>query len=507
MTTTPATAHAALRRLPVALGLGLTLVAGLATTWAGSVAAAAAGASVTPSGPVSIVDNHYAQSDSDPVTIPASGPSTPNPTSLDVDAVPGAITDVDVFVHSLSHTFPADLDLMLVGPGGQRVMLMSDAGSSSPVSDIHLAFDDEAPSGLPQFTGLVGGFFRPTNFGSGDLFPAPAPDPAGAATALSVFDGTSANGIWQLFVVDDTDQDSGVIAEGWELRFETTSGSQPYPAGVTVSGAPGTVTDVDVLLNGYSDPVPSSVDLLLVGPTGQRAVIMSDAGGVLPIVDADLVLDDEAAVAMPATAMTSGRYRPTDLDVDPQPDVFPAPAPDATGAGTFLSIFDGTDPNGVWQLYAVDDVIGHPGVLSHGWSLQLTTTAPAPAATTPPPPAPKVTDVTGPRLSRGAPVRGATAVGVDALVSGVFSEPVRRASLTRSTVKLLRKGTVAALPARVGYDAGRRRVTLDPTSALRRHTTYRVVLTTWVQDLAGNRLDQDAGTPGRQRASWTFTTR
>ena len=324
-------------------------------------------------------------------------------------------------------------------------------------------------------------------------------------SALSVFDGTSANGIWQLFVVDDTDQDSGVIAQGWELRFETTSGSEPYPAGVTVSGAPGTVTDVDVLLNGYSDPVPSSVDLLLVGPTGQKAVIMSDAGGLLAIVDADLVVDDEAAAAMPASAMTSGNYRPTDLDVDLHPDVFPAPAPAPGGAGSFLSVFDGTDPNGVWQLYAVDDVIGHPGVLSRGWSLRLTTTAPAPAATTPPGHR-AVTDVTGPRLGRGAPLRGAKAVGVDAVVSGVFSEPVRRASLTRTTVRLVRKGTVTALPARLSYDAGRRRVMLDPTSALRHHTTYRVVVTTLVRDLAGNRLDQDAGTTGRQRASWTFTT-
>jgi hypothetical protein len=170
-------------------------------------------------------------------------------------------------------------------------------------------------------------------------------------------------------------------------------------------------------------------------------------------------------------------------------------------------VFDGTDPNGVWQLYAVDDMIGHPGMLTGGWSLRVTTTAPAPPATTPPPVPPAAVDVTGPRLSRGAPVRGARAVGVEANVSGVFSEPVRRASLTRSTVKLVPKGTRAALPARLGYDAGRRRVTIDPTTALRRHTTYRVVLTTWVRDVAGNRLDQDTGTAGRQRASWTFTTR
>jgi hypothetical protein len=208
---------------------------------------------------------------------------------------------------------------------------------------------------------------------------------------------------------------------------------------------------------------------------------------------------------MPATAMTSGSYRPTDLDVDLHPDVFPAPAPDASAAGTHLSAFDGTDPNGVWRLYAVDDVMGQSGVLSRGWTLRLTITAPP--ATTPPSVPPAAVDRTGPRLSRAAPVRGAKAVGVEADVSGVFSEPVRRASLTRGTVKLVRKGTRTVVPARLGYDAGRRRVTIDPTSALRRHTTYRVVLTTWVRDLAGNRLDQDAGTPGRQRASWTFTTR
>jgi subtilisin-like proprotein convertase family protein len=506
MTTTSATAPAALRRLPVALGLGLALVAGLVTTSAGTVAAA--GATVTSSGPVSIVSNSSYAADYDSVTIPAAGPATPYPTSLDVDGVPGTITDVDVLVRAVGHTYPADLDLMLVGPGGQRVVLMSDAGSSSAVSDVDLGFDDEAATGLPQLTGLVGGFFRPTNFGSGAVFPAPAPDPAGAATALSVFDGTGANGIWQLFAVDDTDQDSGVIAQGWELRFETTSGSQPYPAGVTVSGAPGPVTDVDVLLNGYSDPFPTSVDLLLVGPAGQEAVVMSDVGGASPIVDADLVVDDEASAAMPAGVMSSGGYRPTDLDVDPQPDVFPAPAPDSSGAGTSLSVFDGTDPNGTWQLYAVDDAIGHPGVLSRGWSLRLTTAAPAPAATPPAPVvAPPVTDVTGPRLSRGAPVRGATAVGVEENVPGIFSERVRRASLTGSTVRLVRQSITTPVPARLSYDPGRRRVTLDPIVALRRHTTYRVVLTTWVRDLAGNRLDQDTGTPGRQRASWTFTTR
>ena len=150
--------------------------------------------------------------------------------------------------------------------------------------------------------------------------------------------------------------------------------------------------------------------------------------------------------------------------------------------------------------------MGQAGVLSRGWSLRLTTTAP-PAATPPSVP-PAAVDVTGPRLSRGAPVRGAKAVGVKANVCGVFTEPVRRASLTRRTVKLVRKGTSTALPARLGYDAGRRRVTIDPTAALRRHTTYRVVLTTIVRTWPGTGSTRTPVRPRAvQRASWTFTTR
>jgi hypothetical protein len=61
-------------------------------------------------------------------------------------------------------------------------------------------------------------------------------------------------------------------------------------------------------------------------------------------------------------------------------------------------VFDGTDPNGVWRLHAVDDVIGQAGMLTG--SLRVTATAPAPPATTPPSVPPAAVDVTGPRLSR-----------------------------------------------------------------------------------------------------------
>ena len=55
------------------------------------------------------------------------------------------------------------------------------------------------------------------------------PAPAGPyATALSAFRNTNPNGDWSLFVADDHGVDSGVIAGGWRLNFQTMPGA-PTP--------------------------------------------------------------------------------------------------------------------------------------------------------------------------------------------------------------------------------------------------------------------------------------
>jgi len=88
-----------------------------------------------------------------------------------------------------------------------------------------------------------------------------------------------------------------------------------------------------------------------------------------------------------------------------------------------------------------------------------------------------------------------------------MSEAVRPATVTSRSVYLVRKGSRAHLPARVLWRAGTRTIVLDPTRDLRRRTTYRVVVTTAVRDTDGNRLDQDVSRTGRQRKTWSFTTR
>ena len=181
-------------------------------------------------------------------------------------------------------------------------------------------------------------------------------------------------------------------------------------------------------------------------------------------------------------------------------------------------MFDGTDPNGTWQLFVVDDEQGDKGAITGGWSLHITTTDPAP-------PAPGTTgstgatgttgttgttpagDTTHPKVSGHSPKTGATGVQRGASVKAVLSEKARRASVTTATVKVLRKGTTKALAATVRYDAATRTVTVDPAAKLKAGTAYTVVVTTGVKDLAGNALDQKPAKAGLQRAVWSFTTR
>jgi hypothetical protein len=125
------------------------------------------------------------------------------------------------------------------------------------------------------------------------------------------------------------------------------------------------------------------------------------------------------------------------------------------------------------------------------------------------PPTGSTVDDTPPRVTGGAPARGSQQVKVAATtrVKVRFSEHVRRDTLTRTTVRLLQGRQAAPVRVRLRYDADRQRVVLTPRKSLRSATTYRVVVTTGVRDVAGNHLDQVPGRAGLQKATWTFRTR
>lgn len=152
------------------------------------------------------------------ISIPYSGGSNPYPATIDVSGISSSVERVIVRLHGFSHTYPSDVDVLLVGPGGQAVLLLSDVGSGTSVTGVDLAFDDDAVEyvGSP----VVSGVFRPTNLGEGDAFGPGAPSPPYGGS-LSVFKQINPNGVWKLFVWDDVGGDLGAVGGGWSITFVT----------------------------------------------------------------------------------------------------------------------------------------------------------------------------------------------------------------------------------------------------------------------------------------------
>jgi uncharacterized repeat protein (TIGR01451 family) len=449
------------------------------------------------------------------IVVPALGVASPYPSTVAVSGVTGVVNKVVVRVNGLSHGFFRDIDMLLVGPKGQKVMLMSDVGPGTSMSDLDLVFDDSGPA-MP--TGpFNSGTYRPTDYEpEAETIGAPAPAPPYANT-LSVFNGVDPNGTWSLFVADDTREKLGTIMGGWSLEIflgnnftndlvlsqsmpsnvkrgvpflvttvvtnrgptnataafvtntvpdnvgvqtvTVTSGSHVivgnqiiwsvgpmlrnavatmqvtavapslgsftysaaarsqdndpvltnnfasrtavvslpdgatenplpivinesgpaslYPSTITVSGVTSLISSVTVTLQGFGHTFPKDVDVLLVGPTGQKVMLMSDAGAGDPVSGLDLVFSSSAPNLVPRGFLRSGVFRPADWDVTLD---LPSPAP-AGSYGTDLGVFSGTEANGVWSLYVNDHSSGDSGGINSGWLLSISTESDRPTLT------------------------------------------------------------------------------------------------------------------------------
>ena len=146
-----------------------------------------------------------------------SGPATPYPSAITVPNLIGVLGNVSVTLSNLSHTYPGDVNVLLVAPNGAKTMLMSHAGETA--TDVNLTFDDSAPGPLPATGQLSSGVWQPIAYspapGLGG-FPTNAPAGPYAAT-LSTFNSLDPSGPWSLYVFDD--HDGGSISNGWSLAL------------------------------------------------------------------------------------------------------------------------------------------------------------------------------------------------------------------------------------------------------------------------------------------------
>lgn len=163
-----------------------------------------------------------------------------------------------------------------------------------------------------------------------------------------------------------------------------TDNTMSTPSTIEVSGFESEIQDINVRLNVYSHAQPADVDVLLVGPQGQTAMIMSDVAGASRAENDSIILDDQAETSLPKQDdLTSGKFKPTNYEYTSQPDKFPPHPriPSPLPSNSALSIFNGTDPNGTWTLFVIDqddDAANYSGSIAGGWQLDITSVNVAP---------------------------------------------------------------------------------------------------------------------------------
>jgi subtilisin-like proprotein convertase family protein len=206
--------------------------------------------------------------------------ATPYPSTTTVAGTYGKIVKTTVTVLGLTHTYPHDISMLLVGPQGQKVILMSQVAKAGGVTNIDLTFDSASPNVMPDNGQLTSGTWAPTSYNPNlVLYTNNVPGPY--MTNLNAFKGTSPIGTWSLYVQDDAQQDSGIITAGWLLSFvtdapmissigpQTTLENQPLAIGFDVSSAVvpnGSNLVVSAAASQESPPLLVSKGLLVSGP-------------------------------------------------------------------------------------------------------------------------------------------------------------------------------------------------------------------------------------------------
>jgi uncharacterized repeat protein (TIGR01451 family) len=156
---------------------------------------------------------------------PESGPANPYPSTILVSNVTGLVSDVSVTISNMTHSYPHDVGMMLVGPTGLASALMVGAADYSSISGVTFTIDSTASVPLPPTGYIVSGAYLPEDYNPAFIFTnAPVTNPA---VNLTGFNGLSANGPWSLYVYDGVNEDAGGISNGWSLTLTTITPLNP----------------------------------------------------------------------------------------------------------------------------------------------------------------------------------------------------------------------------------------------------------------------------------------
>ncbi len=250
-----------------------------------------------------------------PLTIISQG--TPTITSTMEVNMPGTIEDVNVVNLQGTHTWVGDLSFTLTSPSGTTVILVD--AICDDMDDFDVSFDDEA-DGPPPCPYNDGGTYTP-------LMP------------LSAFDGEPASGTWTLTVIDNADEDGGIL-ENWGLGIcvipsaavSLTLQSAEICVGESLSFdvgvSQGYQNDVTLTVSGLPTGASADISPNPVAPGGSATVALSglDAAGTYSITvtgdDGANTADATLALTLNPATEAANLTEPPDeaTSVDVQPD-------------------------------------------------------------------------------------------------------------------------------------------------------------------------------------------
>lgn len=166
------------------------------------------------------------------------------------------ISDVNVTITSLTHSYDADLDIYLLAPDGTTVELSTDNGAGGD-NFTNTVFDDAAATSITAGTAPFTGTYKPEG-------------------SLATLNNKPANGTWTLRVADDASGDTGTL-NGWSITISTRTACA---TGISCGNNP---SAVDVTPNGPLALCLGTAQLLTATPSGGSGVSYQWYDGATPI--------------------------------------------------------------------------------------------------------------------------------------------------------------------------------------------------------------------------------